>query len=48
MNRNTLYVTIGGLAIAAAVFGHQLYQSGRKSRMLKLVSAMPSFPSKKK
>ena len=31
MNRNVLYVVIGGLAIATAVFGYQLYQERQKT-----------------
>ena len=31
MNRNTLYVIIGVLAIASAVFGYQLYQERQKT-----------------
>ncbi len=31
MNRNTLLVIIGVLAIAAAIFGYQLYQERQKT-----------------
>lgn len=31
MNRNTLYLVIGGLAVAAVVFGYQLYQERQKT-----------------
>lgn len=31
MNRNMLYVVIGVLAIAAAVFAYQLYQERQKT-----------------
>ena len=31
MNRNVLYLVIGVLAIAAAVFGYQLYQERQKT-----------------
>ena len=30
MNRNTLYVVIGALAVVAVVFGYQLYQERHK------------------
>ena len=31
LNRNALYVVIGVLAVAAAVFGYQLYQERQKT-----------------
>ncbi len=31
MNRNVLYLIIGVLAVAAAVFGYQLYQERQKT-----------------
>ena len=31
INRNTLYLVIGVLAIATAVFGYQLYQERQKT-----------------
>jgi uncharacterized membrane protein len=31
MNRNVLYLIIGGLAVAASVLGYQFYQSRQKS-----------------
>jgi hypothetical protein len=31
MNRNTLYLVIGALAIAAVVFGYLLYQERQKT-----------------
>lgn len=31
MNRNFLYLIIGVLAVAAAVFGYQLYQERQKT-----------------
>jgi predicted negative regulator of RcsB-dependent stress response len=31
MNRNVLYLVIGVLAIAAVVFGYQLYQERQKT-----------------
>lgn len=31
LNRNTLYVIIGALVIATAVFGYQLYQERQKT-----------------
>ena len=31
MNRNVLYAVIGVLAVAAAVFGYQLYQERQKT-----------------
>jgi predicted negative regulator of RcsB-dependent stress response len=31
MNRNVLYLVIGALAIASAVFGYQLYQERQKT-----------------
>jgi predicted negative regulator of RcsB-dependent stress response len=31
MTRNTLYLVIGVLAIAAAIFGYQLYQERQKT-----------------
>ncbi len=31
MNRNVLYLVIGALAVAAAVFGYQLYQERQKT-----------------
>jgi len=31
MNRNVLYVAIGVLAVAAVVFGYQLYQERQKT-----------------
>ncbi len=31
MNRNILYLVIGVLAVAAAVFGYQLYQERQKT-----------------
>lgn len=31
MNRNALYLVIGALAVAAGVFGYQLYQEQQKT-----------------
>ncbi len=31
MSRNILYLVIGALAVAAAVFGYQLYQERQKT-----------------
>jgi hypothetical protein len=31
MNRNVLYVVIGALAVATAIFGYQLYQERQKT-----------------
>ena len=31
MNRNILYLIVGALAVAAAVFGYQLYQERQKT-----------------
>ena len=31
MNRNTLYLIIGGLVVVAVVFGYQLYQERQKT-----------------
>ena len=31
MNRNILYLIIGALAVAAVVFGYQLYQERQKA-----------------
>ena len=31
MNRNILYLVIGALAVAAGVFGYQLYQERQKT-----------------
>ena len=31
MNRNVLYLVIGALAVATAVFGYQLYQQRQKT-----------------
>ncbi len=31
MNRNILYIVIGVLAVAAVVFGYQLYQERQKT-----------------
>ena len=31
MNRNVLYLAVGALAIAAGVFGYQLYQERQKT-----------------
>lgn len=31
MNRNILYLVIGALAVALAVFGYQLYQERQKT-----------------
>jgi len=31
MNRNALYLVIGALTVAAAVFGYQYYQDQQKS-----------------
>ena len=31
MNRNILYLVIGVLAVAAAIFGYQLYQERQKT-----------------
>ena len=31
MNRNILYLVIGALAVAVAVFGYQLYQERQKT-----------------
>ncbi len=31
MNRNVLYLVIGALAVATAVFGYQLYQERHKT-----------------
>ena len=31
MNRNALYLVIGGLAVVAVVFGYQLYQEQQKT-----------------
>jgi predicted negative regulator of RcsB-dependent stress response len=31
MNRNILYIVIGALAVAAGVFGYQLYQERQKT-----------------
>lgn len=32
MNRNVLYLIIGALVVATAVFGYQLYQERQKTR----------------
>ena len=31
MNRNVLYLVVGALAVAVAVFGYQLYQERQKT-----------------
>lgn len=31
LNRNVLYIVIAGLAVAAVVFGYQLYQERQKT-----------------
>jgi predicted negative regulator of RcsB-dependent stress response len=31
MNRNALYLVIGGLAVVAVLFGYQLYQERQKT-----------------
>jgi len=31
MNRNMLYLVIGGLAVVAVIFGYQLYQERHKT-----------------
>jgi hypothetical protein len=44
MNRNTLYLVIGALAVATMVIGYQLYQGPPASRSM---SATPAFPSRR-
>ena len=36
MNRNILYAVIGVLAVAAAVFGYQLYQERQKTTSIEI------------
>ncbi len=36
MNRNTLYLVIGALAIAAVVFGYLLYKERQKTTGIKI------------
>ena len=36
MNRNILYLVIGALVVATAVFGYQLYQERQKSNGIEI------------
>jgi len=36
MNRNALYLVIGTLAVAAGIFGYQLYQEQQKTSRIEI------------
>jgi hypothetical protein len=48
MNRNTLYIVIGALAIATAVFAYQLYQERQKTTGIEINVGKSSISIEKK
>ena len=48
MNRNILYLVIGALAVAVAVFGYQLYQERQKTTGVEISVGKSGISSEKK
>ena len=48
MNRNTLYLVIGLLAVAAVVLGYQLYQDRQKTTGVEINVGMSGISIEKK
>ena len=48
MNRNVLYLVVGGLAIVTAVIGYQLYQERQKTTGIEINVGKSSISIEKK